>query len=75
MNRSNPQVDSSPEPSATQYENTPQRILVVDDAAPNRKLLIRLLENRGHFCDAAENGQEALEYVKKAENNPYDTIL
>lgn len=54
----------------------PQRILVVDDASPNRKLLIRLLENRGHSCDGAEDGKEAVELVKEAlSHHPYDTVL
>ena len=75
INSSNPQIDSCSEASTTNYESLPQRILVVDDAAPNRKLLIRLLKNRGHTCDEAENGKEAVEFVKQAGNNPYDTIL
>jgi signal transduction histidine kinase len=54
----------------------PQRILVVDDVTPNLKLLMRLLKNRGHSCDGAVDGREAVECVKKAgANNPYDTIL
>jgi CheY-like chemotaxis protein len=53
------------------------RVLVVDDAAVNRKLLMRLLQNQGHYCDEAEDGLVA---VHRAENalkagNPYDTIL
>lgn len=73
LRNSNPDIDACSETSTP--ENFSQRILVVDDAAPNRKLLIRLLENRGHFCDGAENGKEAVDYVKKAKNHPYDTIL
>jgi signal transduction histidine kinase/CheY-like chemotaxis protein len=59
--------------------NTPRqrRILVVDDAKMNRKLLRRLLENHGHTCDEAENGQEAVDMVRLAMNSNtfYDTIL
>jgi CheY-like chemotaxis protein len=53
------------------------KILVVDDVKSNRKLLMRLLENKGHSCDEAENGEEAVELVRKAgeEEVPYDTIL
>lgn len=53
------------------------RILVVDDADTNRKLLSRLLENRGHQCDQAANGKAAVELVRKSmeEGYYYDTIL
>lgn len=52
-------------------------ILVVDDAPMNRKLLARLLTKRGHVCDIAEDGLEALEKVKSQmkEGKRYDTIL
>ena len=54
------------------------RILVVDDAASNRKFLSRLLERNGHHCDKAENGQCALEMVRDTmlgNVEPYDCIL
>jgi signal transduction histidine kinase/ActR/RegA family two-component response regulator len=53
------------------------RILVVDDVKSNRKLLKRLLENGGHRCDEAENGQQSVEMVKKATESgePYDSVL
>ena len=72
-------VGASPGQQPIAQEYLPQRILVVDDAAPNRKLLIRLLQNRGHSCDGAVDGKEAVECVKDSlnpyTNNPYDTIL
>lgn len=53
------------------------RILVVEDIATNRKLLVRLLKNRGHHCDEAVDGQEAGDAVQESLHNlkPYDTIL
>ena len=53
------------------------RILIVDDAMCNRKLLRRLLENAGHICDEAENGTEAVRSVQNAieGNKTYDTVL
>jgi len=53
------------------------KILVVDDAALNRKLLGRLLKTKGHTNDQAEDGLVGVEMVKKAEDdgNPYDMVL
>lgn len=55
------------------------RILVVDDSPTNRKLLMRLLKNRGHECDEAKDGQEAVDKVTESlqeqEGSCYDTIL
>jgi CheY-like chemotaxis protein len=55
----------------------PLRILVVDDAHMNRKILTRLLQRRGHDCDQAEDGHEAVQKVTDAlkDGTPYDTIL
>lgn len=53
-------------------------ILIVDDAATNRKLLRRLLERQGHRCEEAENGEVAVEKVQEAQRGdriPFDTIL
>ena len=41
------------------------RILVVDDDAPNRKLLKDIVSRLGE-CDAAEGGQNALSAFEKA---------
>jgi CheY-like chemotaxis protein len=53
------------------------RVLVVDDAAINRKLLMRLLNNQGHVCEEAEDGLRAVEQVENAmkEGKRYDSIL
>jgi CheY-like chemotaxis protein len=37
----------------------PRRVLVVDDADSNRKLLMRILKAKGYTCEGAANGQEA----------------
>ena len=69
----------SPHPSySKQTSELPSlRILVVDDAISNRKLLSRLLEKRGHVCDQAINGKEAVELALKAmdDDQPYQSIL
>lgn len=53
------------------------RVLVVDDAPMNRKLLSRLLTKRGHQVEVAEDGLQAFEKVQAANNQGkrYDTIL
>jgi signal transduction histidine kinase len=61
----------------------PMRILVVDDAKMNRKLLIRLLESNGHTCGEAENGQALINTIEscskvegeKEKDAQYDCIL
>lgn len=63
--------------SAASADFSPLRVLVVDDAALNRKLLARLLENQGHVCDQAEDGLKAVASVKASmrRGTRYDTIL
>eukprot|EP00548_Thalassiothrix_antarctica_P011934 CAMPEP_0194162246 /NCGR_PEP_ID=MMETSP0152-20130528/79394_1 /TAXON_ID=1049557 /ORGANISM="Thalassiothrix antarctica, Strain L6-D1" /LENGTH=306 /DNA_ID=CAMNT_0038872133 /DNA_START=715 /DNA_END=1635 /DNA_ORIENTATION=- len=66
---------------ASKYECNNQKdelkLLVVDDSKMNRKLLMRLLQNHGHACIEASDGQDAIEKVTEAEKNyaPFDTIL
>mmetsp|Transcript_23900 Transcript_23900/g.42419 ORF Transcript_23900/g.42419 Transcript_23900/m.42419 type:complete len:274 (-) Transcript_23900:364-1185(-) len=52
-------------------------ILVVDDILLNRKLLCRMLKNKGHTCDEAENGLAAVKLVEAGLENssPYDMVL
>lgn len=51
-----------------------QRVLIVDDATTNRKILSKLLRREGIQCDEAENGEEAVEMVKQS-TEEYDIIL
>jgi PleD family two-component response regulator len=62
---------------ATDFDASPFKVLVVDDAPMNRKLLARLLWNHGYECDEAENGAAAVRLVKVAmeESPPHDTVL
>ncbi len=52
------------------------RILVVDDDAPNRKLLKAMVAKLGE-CETAESGKDAITAFKKAweEWNPFDLIF
>lgn len=52
-----------------------KHILVVDDIAANRLILIKILSTLGADCDAACNGQEALEKFVGAPPDTYDLIL
>jgi signal transduction histidine kinase/CheY-like chemotaxis protein len=38
-----------------------KRVLVVDDAPSNRKMLMRVLAKSGHVCDQAQDGQVAVD--------------
>ncbi len=48
------------------------RILVVEDNLVNQRLVVRLLEKRGHRVVVAGNGREALASVEK---EPFDIVL
>ena len=65
--------------SCENFESTesPRRILVVDDAASNRKMLIRVLASKGYECVQAEDGQQAIDrYVESVEAHaPFYCII
>ena len=42
----------------------PQKLLIVDDVPTSRKMLSRLFESRGHYCEEAADGLIALNMVK-----------
>jgi putative two-component system response regulator len=50
----------------------PERILIVDDEAPIRKLLIRRLSKQGYHCEEAGNAEQAL---AKMRANPAALIM
>ena len=55
-----------------------QKFLIVDDVTMIRKMLRKLLEQRGHTCDEAEDGLAALNMVKDETNihiQRYDAIF
>jgi adenylate cyclase len=51
------------------------RVLVVDDTAFNRRLLVRLLESIGHEAVEAPDGRRALERLRDPDGAPIDVIL
>ena len=59
------------------YVDWKLRILVVDDVLTNRKFLARLLSNKGHTVEQAEDGDIAVTKVQEAEQagRPFDLVL
>jgi PAS domain S-box-containing protein len=70
---------ADPQPVITRFAmkngtNAPAslRILVAEDNAVNQKLIVRLLEKRGHFVQVVPNGLEAVEIL---EVSAFDLVL
>lgn len=51
------------------------RILLAEDVEMNQELAVAILENAGFLVDVADNGQIALEMLKKSESGCYQAIL
>ncbi|MCC5830039.1 MAG: PAS domain S-box protein [Phycisphaeraceae bacterium] len=62
-------------PEATELAG--RRILLAEDGPDNQRLISFLLEHRGAEVDVAENGQEAIERLERAEREgrPFDLVL
>ena len=71
-------VKLTPTHRAKEFHTLPSfsacHVLIVDDAASNRKILSRLLKSKGFICHEAENGQECVDKVLAGEY-PYEIIL
>lgn len=54
-----------------------QRVLVVEDARILRKMLVKILQEKGIIVDEAGNGHEALALLRRSKsvNQPYDLII
>ena len=55
----------APQPRITGYEGPRQRVLVVDDVAGNRSVVMDLFASLGFVVDEADQGQTALAAVKR----------
>ncbi|KAG8828010.1 hypothetical protein FRC19_010518 [Serendipita sp. 401] len=53
----------------------PLRVLVAEDNQVNRRILVRQLKTNNCIPSAAINGAEAVEFVTKAADEPFDCIL
>ncbi|MDB5385921.1 MAG: Sensor protein, partial [Planctomycetaceae bacterium] len=64
----------TPRPSITTPEiRRPLHVLVVEDNYVNQRLIVKLLNNRGHKTAVANDGQEALRVLEN--NSDFDVIL
>jgi two-component system, sensor histidine kinase len=58
-----PPLDTVQQPPSAFFSPCERYVLVVDDAASNRKLVSRLLTKKGFVCHEAENGLKCVEKV------------
>jgi PAS domain S-box-containing protein len=59
------ETTATPAPQATGYEGPRRRVLVVDDVADNRKMLLDLLAPLGFELHEAGDGQQALQQAQR----------
>lgn len=65
-------TSTRPAGAAAQVEENGHHCLVVDDEAPLRNVLARVMRADGFSCDEAENGREAMAAL---ENRPAELVL
>jgi PAS domain S-box-containing protein len=51
------------------------RVLLAEDNVVNQKLVVRLLERRGHTVEVATNGHEVLEALENPPDGKFDLVL
>ncbi|WP_417387706.1 PAS domain S-box protein [Gimesia sp.] len=66
-----PQLERS---SVSQIRESKQslRVLVAEDTPANQKVITAILKKRGHQCVIADNGREAVDYLR---NESFDVVL
>lgn len=57
------------------FDFTGKKLLIVEDNEINREIATELLEESGFIVDVAEDGDVAVEKMKKAEKGDYDLVL
>jgi CheY-like chemotaxis protein len=62
----------APPTAPAETASGPRRILLVEDNAVNRRVIVGLLQKHGHTIESAENGREALCALAKSN---YDLVL
>jgi signal transduction histidine kinase/ABC-type amino acid transport substrate-binding protein/ActR/RegA family two-component response regulator len=66
--------ETNAQTAESENEFAGKRLLLVEDVAINREIIITLLEDTGIIIDTAENGQKALDMVS-ADPDKYDAIF
>jgi signal transduction histidine kinase/CheY-like chemotaxis protein/HPt (histidine-containing phosphotransfer) domain-containing protein len=69
------EIESNDKPSLSVSDQTPLKILVVDDNAINRKVIGGLLSRDRHEVVFAKNGEEALQSIRDNRQDSYDCVL
>ena len=67
--------DIQVEQSSAFYQTKPMNILVVDDNKINQKVAGGLLHKLGHTTIMANNGREAVDIIRMADDTEFDIIL
>jgi len=71
-NGESPSIPVSPPPAPDETVTRPLSILVAEDNAVNQRLLVTILESRGHRVQSATNGVEAVEFFRR---DAFDLVL
>ena len=66
---------TDPEQDPVNVDFTGRKLLIVEDNEINREIATELLEESGFIVDVAEDGDIAVEKMKKAEKGDYDLVL
>ena len=61
--------------SLNRKEKRTIKVLVVDDANPNRFMVQIHLKKMGHQCEMAEDGYVALDKIRASQEYPYDAVI
>lgn len=64
--------EESPREVSAARQIHPARILVIDDEAPVRDILSRMLKSKGHHVTVASSGEEGIE---RFQSEPFDLVL
>ena len=70
-----PDAEEVPDPDMTKRSVDEAEVLVVDDSAPIRQLVRRLLEDAGVEVTTVDNGAEALDLLTESSGERFDTVF
>lgn len=70
-----PSIDKAEVNSSTEYNFQGRRVLIAEDNAVNRMVVVELIKKLGIICETAEDGRKALEMFEASQSGYYDAIL